>query len=72
MLKPLPAAKQTIAKGWKSLAVAETKHRVNCTLLQAKMEAINENQISKFYKIWQPWIKLYLPPHFEESVLRLW
>lgn len=65
------AAKQTIAKAWKSqnLILAEAKHRMNRALLYAKMTAIEENKINKFRKIWQPWVKNYLPTDFDQSLL---
>lgn len=70
-LQLLTAAKQTLAKAWKflSLVVAEAKHRVNRTMTHAKMEAIEKDQVSKFNKIWQPWVTHCLPPTFDQSVL---
>lgn len=44
------AAKQMIAKAWKSqnLILAEAKHRMNRALVYAKMTAIEENKINQF------------------------
>lgn len=68
------AAKQTMAKAWKSpkLSLAETKNRMNSAMSHAKMSAIEGNQIPKFKKIWNPWIKTHLPPNFNDSVLQPW
>ena len=70
----LTAAKQMMAKAWKSpiLVSAKTKHRMNATMSHAKMMAIERDQIPKFEKIWYPWIKYYLAPSFDESVLLPW
>ena len=65
------AAKQTIAKAWKAktLIVAEAKHRMNRSLIHAKMSAIDNNKINNFHKIWQPWVKHLLPTDFDQSLL---
>lgn len=70
----LTAAKQTLAKAWKtpSLAITETKQRMNNDMIHPKMEAIEHNQVPKFHKLWQPWIKHYLPLSFNDSVLMPW
>lgn len=57
------AAKQTIAKAWKSqtLVVAEAKRRMNRALIFTKMTSIETDKIKKFKKIWHPWVKRCLP-----------
>lgn len=67
----ITAAKQTIAKAWKtqSLVVAEAKHRINRALIFAKMTAIEDNNIEKYNKIWRPWVKHYLSPDFDQTLL---
>lgn len=73
-LQLLNAAKQTIAKAWKTttLNLVEVKHRMNNALLHAKMEAMDCDKFSTFISIWDPWIKHGLSPGFEEQVLNAW
>lgn len=72
-LKPLlqitTAAKQTIAKAWKSTALilAETQHRIKA-MIHAKMEAIRSDKVVKFERLWYPWVARYLPSDFDDSV----
>lgn len=68
------AAKQTIAKAWKSplLPLAETKNRMHSAMSQAKMTAIDNNRIPQFKKLWNPWIKYHLPSNFDDTVLLPW
>lgn len=71
LIKLTTAAKQTIAKAWKSpnLIVAEVKHRMLKALLFAKMTDIENDNIGKFNKIWKPWVKHFLPPDLGYSLL---
>lgn len=70
----LTAAKQTIAKAWRSanLEIPETKHRLNTFMSHAKMLAIERDQIPIFEKTWNPWIKYHLSPIFDNSILKPW
>lgn len=65
------AAKQTIAKAWKTqtLVVADAKHRINRALFFAKMTAIEDNKIKQYNMIWQPWVKHFLSPDFDQTLL---
>lgn len=74
MIQLITAAKQTVAKAWKSptLVLAETIHRMNNTMSHAKMVAIDQNQIPKFEKLWHPWIKQQFLSNFNDSVLLPW
>lgn len=74
MIQLITAAKQTVAKAWKSptLVLAETIHRMNNTMSHAKMVAIDQNQIPKFEKLWHPWIKQQFRSNFNDSVLLPW
>lgn len=65
------AAKQTIAKAWKSpcLVLPETIGRMNKTMIHSKMLAIETNKIRKFETQWHPWIRHCLPPDFQEELL---
>lgn len=58
LLQITTATKQTIAKAWKSptLVLTETKHRINQAIIHTKIEAITQDKISKFKKIWLPWM----------------
>lgn len=57
------AAKQTIANVWKSQnrVLTETKYRIN--------QAITQDKISDFKRIWLPWVAHYLPSNFDEALL---
>lgn len=65
------AAKQTIAKAWEppTLVVAEAKHRMNKALIFHKMSSIEDNNIKKYHKIWQPWVKHHLSTDFDLTLL---
>lgn len=68
------AAKQTVTKAWKlpTLALTETKHRINQAMIHTKIEDITHDKISKFKKKWLPWTTHYLTSNFDESLLMPW
>lgn len=74
LIQLFTAAKQTLAKAWRSpsLIVEEVVNRMNVTMTQAKMVAIDNDSFVKFDKIWQPWISNYLPSTFNKEVLLPW
>lgn len=74
LIQQLTAARQTIAKAWKSplLGVVETKNRMNNFMIHSKMAAIENNLIPKFEKIWNPWIKFFTASSMDEKVLLPW
>lgn len=74
LLQVTTAAKQTIAKAWKSpnLAISETKHRINQAMIHAKTDAIAQDKICNFQKIWLPWVTHFLPSNFDDSLLMPW
>lgn len=61
------AAKQSIAKAWKSstLCIVLVKHRVTQAMIHAKTEAILLDKLSKFESLWLPWINHHSPPGFD-------
>lgn len=70
----MTAAKQTITKAWKTplLNIAETKHRMNRSLLHAKMEALDKENLKGYEGLWKPWITHCLPINFDHQVLQSW
>ena len=68
------AAKQTIAKAWKTpiLSTTETKNRMNIAMTHAKMEALETDTIANFEKIWNPWIQYAIPENFNKGVMMPW
>lgn len=65
------AAKQSIAKSWKSktLCIVLVKHRITQAMIHAKTEAILLDKLSKFKSLWHPWIDHHLPPGFDCTLL---
>ena len=74
LLQITTAAKQTIAKAWKTptLMISETKTRINQAMTHSKTEAITNDNIAKFEKIWNPWVTHFFPPNFDITLLRPW
>lgn len=68
------AAKQTLAKAWQSptLVANETIHRMYNTMIQAKMLTIETDRITRYEKLWQPWIDNFMPSAFDKKVLLPW
>ena len=68
------AAKQTIAKAWKTpnLSVTETKTRMNTAMSHTKMEALDTDTIARFENIWYPWTQYTAPGNFNEGVMMPW
>lgn len=65
------AAKQTIAKVWKSpsLCTLTVKQRVTWAMIHAKIEAVILDKVSALEKLWRPWIAHYLPSGLDNSLL---
>lgn len=65
------AAKQSIAKAWKTnkLCDISVKQRVTQAMIHAKMEAIILDKLDKFESLWLPWITHILPPDLNYSLL---
>ena len=70
----LTAAKQTLAKAWKSpnLSVTEVLNRTNNAMTHAKMSAIDTDTITKFEQTWEPWLTHMLPNAFNKDVMMPW
>lgn len=67
------AGKQSIAKAWNltSLSILSVKQRVTQAMIHAKTEAIFLDKVSKFKKLWNPWINHGLPPGFDCLLIKL-
>ena len=74
IIQLLTAAKQTLAKAWKSpnLPLNEVVNRMNNAMIHAKMMAIDTDTITRFEKIWKPWITYTIPNVFNNDVLQPW
>ena len=70
----LTAAKQTIAKAWRSpnLLMSEVVNRMNTAMKYAKMSAIESDTIARFECIWEPWINLTMQNTFVNAVMMPW
>lgn len=74
LLQVTTAAKQTIAKAWKSphLSIVETKNRITRAMIHAKVEAILVVKVKKYENLWKPWVYHYLPVDFDSTPLTSW
>ena len=70
LLQLTTAAKQTIAKAWKTpkLHITEVKHRVTQAMIHSKTEAIVLDRVPRHDKIWSPWVENFLPPDFDATL----
>ena len=70
----LTAAKQTIAKAWKSpnLHLNEVINRMNVAMVYAKMSAIEADTITRFESVWKPWLDYVTQNTFNGEVLKPW
>lgn len=70
LLQITTAAKQTIAKAWKTptLTLAETKHRINQAMIYVIIEAICLDRVPH----WHRCVTHYFPVEFNESLLQPW
>lgn len=70
----LTLVKQPIAKAWKLsvLNIAETKYKMNHSLMHAKMDALDTDNLKKFETLWRPWITHCLLNNFDCQVLSSW
>lgn len=73
LLQLFTAAKQTIAKAWKTpiLSIAEMKNRITQAIVHSKIEAKILDKVPQHVKIWQPWIQHFLPAGVDEHLLGL-
>lgn len=71
LLQLTTAAKQTIARAWKTpkLSLAEAKNRVTQAMIHSKIEATILDRIPQHLKIWNPWTEHFLPPDFDKNLL---
>ena len=70
----LTAAKQTIAKAWKSpnVNLNETINRMNTAMIYAKITAIEMDTIARFEDTWKPWLEYVTKKTFNGDVLMPW
>lgn len=71
LLQLTTAAKQTIARAWKTptLHIAEVKNRVTQAMIHSKIDATILDKIPQHLKIWRPWVDHFLPPDFDKHLL---
>lgn len=71
LLHLFTAAKQTIAKAWKTPALntIEMQNRVTQAMIHSKIEAIILDKVPQHFRVWQPWIENFLPPDIDMSLL---
>lgn len=70
LLQVTTAAKQTIAKAWKTphLTILEIKNRVTRAMVHAKIEGVLLDRVKKFKCLWRPWVDHFLPPNFDNAL----
>lgn len=70
----MTAAKQTIAKAWKSPKwyFLEVKNRITQAMIHGQIETTIQDRIPQHLKTWQPWVNKFLPPDFDKSLLEPW
>lgn len=71
LLQFTTAAKQTIARSWKTpkLTIAEVKNRVTQAMIHSKIEATILDRIPPHHKTWAPWVEHFLLPNFDSHLL---
>ena len=71
LLQLTTAAKQTIARAWKTptIHIAEVKNRVTQAMIHSKIEARILDRMAQHDKTWTPWVEHFLPPGFDLTLL---
>lgn len=71
LLHLFTAAKQMIAKAWKTsaLSIIKMKNRITQAMIHSKIEATIIDKVPQHFRIWQPWIEHFLPPDIDKSLL---
>lgn len=66
-------AKQVVAKALLTgnIPFAEVKCHMNWTMVNEKLTSRLQNAMPKYHKIWDPWIKAFLPTSFDHSLFNL-
>lgn len=73
LLHLFTAAKQTIAKAWKTptLNIVETKNRVTLAMIHDKIEAKILDKATQHNRVWRPWVEHFLPTDIAEDLISL-